>query len=330
MMIQAISYCLDAEGITLDDVELVVQNANFSMFERDNGWFQGPRRGGSGIRRIVTISHHLAHAYSAIGTSPFDEAAVLVIDGCGNAFNEAIDRAAAFSLANAHDSALDHLHFEKDSYYHFDGRDLKTIAKDFSPWGYGIREYPMLPATTTQHSIGGFYQAASVYCLGGVDDSGKLMGLAPYGKPGVYASEIFAAHAIFGFSSITTGWRSLIVPFSAHRASGPISSITQTSPAGCRGGGTRRCCTPVDHRHGLHPSEKLGLRRRGGPERMMANRRILREIEVRKICTFSLPPATMASPWAALITGGLRCSRANGVGMMARRPLAGGTSRRRR
>src|SRR5271163_2107009 len=41
---RAIFYCLDAEGITLDDVELVVQNANFSMFERGNDWFRGPRR----------------------------------------------------------------------------------------------------------------------------------------------------------------------------------------------------------------------------------------------------------------------------------------------
>ena len=30
----AVSYCLQAEGIELGDVELVVQNANFDMFER--------------------------------------------------------------------------------------------------------------------------------------------------------------------------------------------------------------------------------------------------------------------------------------------------------
>src|ERR1700730_2448777 len=40
----AILYCLDAVGISLDDVELVVQNANFSMFERGNHSFKGPRR----------------------------------------------------------------------------------------------------------------------------------------------------------------------------------------------------------------------------------------------------------------------------------------------
>jgi carbamoyltransferase len=186
----AILYCLAAEGISLDDVELVVQNANFSMFERGNDWFKGPRQVAR-HPRIVTISHHLAHAYSAIGTSPFDEAAVLVVDGCGNSCDEALDRTAARSLAPAHDPALDHLHFEKDSYYQFDGRHLQPIVKDYSPWGYRVRDYPMCPQTT-QHSIGGLYRAASCYCLGGIDDSGKLMGLAPYGRPGVFSDPIFA------------------------------------------------------------------------------------------------------------------------------------------
>lgn len=185
----AIRYCLSAEGISIDDVDLVVQNANFSMFERGNAWFQGQRLLAA-HPRVVTVSHHLAHAYSAIGTAPFDECAVLVIDGCGNAYDESLDRSVARSLAPAHDAEVDHLHFEKDSYYHFDGGALAPVAKDYSPWGLGIRGYAMVPKTT-KHSVGGLYQAASFYCLGGIDDSGKLMGLAPYGRPGVHRDEIF-------------------------------------------------------------------------------------------------------------------------------------------
>src|SRR5262249_19295101 len=153
---EAIDYCLKAEGIELADVELVVQTANFSMFERGNDWFRGQRIVAR-HPRIVTISHHLSHAYSAIGTAPFDEAAVLIIDGCGNAFDEATDRRAARSLAPDHDPDTDHLYFEKDSYYHFDGRRVQPIVKDYSPWGARIREYPMCPPTT-KHSIGGVYQ----------------------------------------------------------------------------------------------------------------------------------------------------------------------------
>jgi carbamoyltransferase len=186
---EAIRYCLAAEGIDLDDVALIVQNANLSMFERGNDWFHGPRMIAQ-HPHVVSISHHLAHAFSALGTAPFDEMSVLVLDGCGNAYDESIDRTPETCMGPAPPTDVQHLYFEKDSYYHFDGRELRTIAKDFSPWGLRFREYPMCPSSTL-HSIGGMYQAASIYCLGGVDDSGKLMGLAPYGRPGSFRDPIF-------------------------------------------------------------------------------------------------------------------------------------------
>jgi len=184
----AIHYCLDAEGISLDDVALVVQNANFSMFEQGNDWFEGQRFVAQ-HPRIVTLSHHLAHAYSAIGTAPFDEAAVLVIDGCGNAFPGCVDRSPSVDCAldgDLHPS----LYFEKDSYYHFARNALTPVLKDYSQWRDQTRDHPLYPRTT-RHSLGGLYQAASFYCLGDYDGAGKLMGLAPYGRPGMFAQEIF-------------------------------------------------------------------------------------------------------------------------------------------
>lgn len=185
---ETIRYCLEAEQIRIEDVSLVVQNANFSMFERGNGWFHGPRPIPDGVP-VVTISHHLAHAYSAAGTCPFDEAAVLVVDGCGNAFDESLDRAGAF-VPEVPPAGLEHLYFEKDSFYRFTGGVLQPLFKDYSPFGHGLREYPLRPGTT-MHSIGGVYGAASAYALSGMDDPGKLMGLAPYGRPGVHDFEIF-------------------------------------------------------------------------------------------------------------------------------------------
>ena len=96
----AIRYCLDAEGITLKDVSLIVQNANFGMFKEGNGFWEGkPRIIEAGVP-IVTISHHLAHAYSAIGTSPFREAAILVIDGCGSSLDDCLDAPPNVSTEN--------------------------------------------------------------------------------------------------------------------------------------------------------------------------------------------------------------------------------------
>ena len=43
----------------------------------------------------------------------------------------------------------------------------------------------------TRHSIGGFYSAVSHYVFGNLDDVGKLMGLAPYGRPGAVDAAAF-------------------------------------------------------------------------------------------------------------------------------------------
>jgi predicted NodU family carbamoyl transferase len=185
----AIRYCLDAEGIAVDDLTLVVQNANFGRFERGNSYYGGSRLFKNDMEpRIVTVSHHLAHAYSALGTCPFAEPNILVVDGCGNGLDECDDVSAAELEAVEED--LRHLYFEKDSYYSYrDGR-LRIVYKDFSPWGLRLKNYPMLP-NTTKHSIGGVYAAVSTYCFRDNADLGKLMGLAPYGRPGLFEAEIF-------------------------------------------------------------------------------------------------------------------------------------------
>jgi carbamoyltransferase len=184
----AIVYCLDAAGIQLRDLDLVVQNANFSMLKSGSDWFHGPRILGNGVP-VVTISHHLAHAYSAIGTSPFEESAVLVIDGCGNALDDCIDLSDSIVTENPPEE-LRPLYFEKDSYYTFANNRMLSRYKDFSMWGMGLKDQPMFP-NTTRHSIGGLYLGASVYVFSGMEDPGKLMGLAPYGRPGIYDFPIF-------------------------------------------------------------------------------------------------------------------------------------------
>lgn len=184
---QAIEYLLAAEQIKLSDISLVVQNANFGMMKYQSGWFEGERPDWGDVP-ILTISHHLAHAYSAFATSPFDGAAVMVIDGCGNAFDDCIDLDGAL-LPETPEGEMAPLWHEKDSYYCFDATGYRPVFKDFSPWGT-LKAYPMHPPTT-RHSIGGVYAAASKYVFDGLEDAGKLMGLAPYGRPGVFEHEVF-------------------------------------------------------------------------------------------------------------------------------------------
>jgi carbamoyltransferase len=182
----AIAYCLEAEGITLADVSLVVQTANFEIPARER--FKGPRPFAAADHPpLVSISHHLAHAWSAAGTSPFDDCAIMVVDGCGSPFEQCIDLDGAVrpdAPANAGTWC------EKDSFYRFDGRDMVPLVKDFSLIERGKRSPLQMP--TTRHSIGGFYAAVSHYMFGNLDDVGKLMGLAPYGRPGAVPHRAFA------------------------------------------------------------------------------------------------------------------------------------------
>jgi carbamoyltransferase len=184
----AMQYILDRAGITLDDVAVVVQNENYGMFYGGNTEFWGEPRLLGESTAVVSISHHLAHAYSAFGPSGFDEAAVLVVDGCGNAYEDCIDIAPG-SLVQDVPVELGYAYHEKDSFYHGQGGSLETVAKDFSPWG-GAIAWPVTPLNTL-HSIGGIYQSFSKYVFSDFSDTGKLMGLSPYGKPGRFDFPIF-------------------------------------------------------------------------------------------------------------------------------------------
>ena len=185
----AVSYCLQAEGIALSDVELVVQNGNFDMFERKNHSLVGNSRLVENAKRVVTISHHLAHMFSSAATAPFTEMAALVIDGCGNCYADCMDKEGATIPERPPTRDLEQLFFEKDSFYQYANGKWRAIFKDFSP-NARRQGYPMYPGTT-MHSIGGVYAAVSHYVFRGMDDPGKLMGLAPYGRPNVFKDEMF-------------------------------------------------------------------------------------------------------------------------------------------
>jgi carbamoyltransferase len=106
----AIAFCLDEAGVTEDELDHVVFYENpFVKFERllttyhltapsslvsylkampswltKNVWLEKEISRQMGIKkRIVFCDHHLSHAASAFFPSPFDEAAILTIDGVG-------------------------------------------------------------------------------------------------------------------------------------------------------------------------------------------------------------------------------------------------------
>lgn len=187
-----VEYCLQAEGINIDDVDLVVQNANFEKDSLQIDRYSGQRAFPANYNvPVITISHHLAHAYSAIGTSPFDACNIMVIDGCGSPYSQCDDLEKAL-IPDVEEIKTTSQNFwcEKLSLYNYTNQKITPIYKDFSPFRHTQPAKPLQMPTIT-HSIGGVYQTASEYCFGSTDDTGKLMGLSPYGEKGVYKQAIF-------------------------------------------------------------------------------------------------------------------------------------------
>lgn len=278
-----IAYCLRSAGIGGQDLALIVQNANFGGFAYGNHWYRGPRLIPPNVP-VVTISHHLAHAYSAYFLSRFEDAAILVVDGCGNAFEDCTDLAGA-TVTERPEGDMAALWFEKDSYYAAAGTEIATIYKDFSPWGRVNCEYPMHPPTT-RHSIGGLYAAASGYNFVRNLDLGKLMGLAPYGRPGIYNHQIFDIRD--GRVFVDYAWMQEFVrpalsdaDFSARfQYFADIASLVQREVE-------RALLALVKARHDLRPSRNLCFA--GGVAlNAVANQRILRESPFERVF---VPPA---------------------------------------
>ncbi|WP_440216063.1 carbamoyltransferase family protein [Chromobacterium piscinae] len=176
---QALAYCLDEAGISLNDIDSIVYyedseikfsrvmssfaeagpaclNAFTRVFPQWLDWKRNALAevkrelaalGRGAVPEVRSSEHHRSHAASAFFPSPYQSAAVLCIDGVGE--------------------------WHTTSLWHGKGEQLEFLNSI---------SYP--------HSLGLLYSAFTYYC-GFKVDSGeyKLMGLAPYGRP-LYADLI--------------------------------------------------------------------------------------------------------------------------------------------
>lgn len=186
---EVIDYCLKAEGITMDDIALVVRNCyilpveemeerlqyqeapNFlSIEERDQAVKHPYFLVNSD--KIITISHHLAHAYSAFAASPYDEGAVMIVDGVGS-------YCADVTEPDPTDPKPNPLSRESESYYTFKGKELHTLKKVYMTpaRGFFSDDFFNMPG------LGALYSRVSSYIFGDWNKCGEVMGLAPYGRP---------------------------------------------------------------------------------------------------------------------------------------------------
>jgi carbamoyltransferase len=185
---EVIDYCLEAEGITLDDVDLIVRNCYIMpvpemeerlVYQDMPGFLPVTERRvaskhplfRSHFDKVVTVSHHLAHAYSAFAVSPFNEGVVMVVDGVGSYQSDVMEAYPPSDAATA-------LARESESYYRFEDERLECLKKVWMEpdRGFLSDEFYNMPG------LGALYSRASTYVFGDWNKCGELMGLAPYGR----------------------------------------------------------------------------------------------------------------------------------------------------
>ncbi|MFI8192203.1 carbamoyltransferase [Streptomyces sp. NPDC085946] len=164
---KAITYCLDAAGIGIDDVDLVVGNRPLGDGARERILRELPIRDKSKIHSLPLPSHHLTHAYAGYLASPFDEAAVLVVDGVGSKV-PGTGRIEKHTIFDGDGTSLRRVHAE-------------TFPEDWSEVGLGLF-YSFFSAKLGFVTRWGHPTFGDFEC-GGYTEAGKTMGLAPYGRP---------------------------------------------------------------------------------------------------------------------------------------------------
>ena len=172
--LESINYCLNALGISHQDINLWVYSTTEIIDDAPEKFF----RVFPNLKRenLLFIPHHLAHAYSSFFSSGFDEAAVIVADASGsvisykNTTHEWYDPK-KWSLDPNQDWAegISIYHFKKNSYEEI----YKKWIKFPTPW-----------ATNDDVSLGTVYAEATLQLVYEEKthtwSAGKLMGLASF------------------------------------------------------------------------------------------------------------------------------------------------------
>lgn len=118
----------------------------------------------AGDCRRARISHHLAHVYSVFPPSPFDEAAVMIIDGQGSPVADCTETWSGSREVPGHWR-------EVSSFYRADRDHIECIGKQV--WDCNERRLV---------GLGMFYFLLTQAMFPGEGNEGKVMGLAPHGN----------------------------------------------------------------------------------------------------------------------------------------------------
>ncbi|MBG6143385.1 carbamoyltransferase [Labrenzia sp. EL_142] len=184
----AVPYCLQSADLSASELAAVCVASQRAADEIENEVTLNPDLRGTPDVPKWSVSHHLAHAASAVALSDFESCAILVCDGEGSPLRD-VSQGSTTRVFGPRDG---HEHL---SLYRAKGRVIEPLEihtcldwvrkNDAGLWGFG--------------SLGGMYAAVSHMIFGSADEAGKVMGLAPYGKP-IFAAGDFFTLGDDGFS----------------------------------------------------------------------------------------------------------------------------------
>ena len=171
--IESIDYCLNALGLTYNDVDLYVYNTTQENADIPNNFQQLT---GQPLDKLKFLPHHMAHAYSTFYASNFEEAVVVVADAMGSLYNDDTPIKDWYQLD---ESNLNEGQQWSEGYsiYKFTKNQLhpEPVYKKWVKFPFSIHD---------EGSIGYLYGMGALQLVydekGNTWSAGKLMGLASY------------------------------------------------------------------------------------------------------------------------------------------------------
>ncbi|MBI2676560.1 MAG: hypothetical protein HYX21_01225 [Candidatus Yanofskybacteria bacterium] len=158
---ESTDYCLSAAGLkNINDVDLIaVEQMDttpaplIDLLKRHGWWYNISRK-------TIFVNHHDAHAASAFFCSPFNDAAVMVVDSAGQ--------------KTKLETGL--VGMETETFYRGDENGLHQITRNHTP----VNQFTGWLLNFS--GVGNFYSQVTYFLGFGKHEEGKTMGLAPYGK----------------------------------------------------------------------------------------------------------------------------------------------------
>ena len=192
----ALAYCLSYAGIEPRDLRLTVLCIQGRARDAVHDISRNPLLNVI-ANQIPTlfVPHHFGHAVSVFATSGFNEAAVVVVDGAGSPITD-FTAGEQNVIHGTTDDA-----WETISLYSASGTSLEPLEKHVVERGAWLTLYDT--GMPEFGSLGGMFSAVAQQIFGNPMDAGKVMGLAPYGKPQIPASAFFeCSNSVFHFKNI--------------------------------------------------------------------------------------------------------------------------------